>query len=158
MEQSKNNLIVKGGFNELVTMDESVKRYTTLDLSSKDNQVKMYNADTSCDIKLFDIKGQVLTFIDVYVEERQIPKKDDKGNYILNEKTGEVETKKNYRTILFGDDGKTYVSTAYGIYNSITKICGIFGNPSIDNPIKVEVSSRKIKNGVGESLILIVKE
>ena len=42
-----------------------------------------------------------------------------------------------YRTILFDDEGKTYVSSAYGIYNSLRQIISIFGNPSKDNIIKV---------------------
>lgn len=156
-EKTKKELEKGEMMYSVATLDENVRRMTTLDLSNKENQVKLYNADMSCDVKLFDIKGQELTIIDVFVEEKNVLERDKDGNPIINEVTGEVKTKKNYRIVLFGDDGKTYVSTAYGIYNSISRICGIFGNPSKENPIRVEVGTRKVKNGVGESLILIIK-
>lgn len=156
-EENKNQIVKGEVMNQVASLDENVRRITTLDLSSKENQIKLYNADTSCDVKLFDIKGQELTIVDVFVEEKNVVARNEKDEPIINEVTGEVKTKKNYRIVLFGDDGKTYVSTAYGIYNSISRICGIFGNPSKENPIRVEVGTRKVKNGIGESLILIVK-
>lgn len=157
MSTTKNEIARKGMF-DIDTLDDNVKRMTTLDLSQKENQVKLYNADTACDIKLFDIKGQELTIVDLFVEEKIVTKTDENENPIFNKVTGEVETKKNYRIVLFGDDGKTYVSTAYGIYNSVSRICGIFGMPSEQNPIKVEVAERPLANSNRKSLILKVKE
>ena len=66
-----------------------------------------------------------------------------------------VKTKTKFRCILYGSDGKTYVSGAYGVYNSLKQIIPIFGNPSKINPIKVKVGTRKLKTGK-ESLILTV--
>ena len=74
---------------------------------------------------------------------------------VIDEETGDVKTKTRFRIILFGADGKTYVSAAYGVYNSLRQILPIFGNPSKDNPITVKVGTRKLRSGK-ESLVLTV--
>ena len=141
--------LMEGGFGD------DIKRISTLDLNQKDNQVKMYNALQKCDIRLIDIKGQELVIAGLYVEEKDVPERDANDNIIVNESTGEIKTKKHFRTILFDNEGKTYVSTAFGVYNSIKTIASVFGMPSETNQIKVKVDTRKLQNGK-ESLILIV--
>lgn len=149
----KNDLMIGGVGN----FDNKTKRQTTLDLSTKDNQIKMYNATQKCDIRLIDIKEQTINMVDLFVEEKEIAEKDKNDELVYNEKTGEVKMKKHYRTIIFDEEGKTYVSSAYGIYNSIGNITSIFGLPSKENMIKVRVTTRSLDKG-RESLILVVEE
>lgn len=148
--------------NSLITQDESIFKSTnretfcTMDLDNEDNKISLYNSLQGCDVRLNDIKGTVISVVEVFIEKKEVAERDEKTDEIIyDEETGEVKTKIKYRTILFDDEGKTYVSSAYGIYNSLRQIISIFGNPSKDNIIKVKVGTKKLNNGK-ESLILTV--
>ena len=158
---TKENEVTERG---LITQDESIfqsankEMFCTMNLEEKENMVKLYNSLQECDVKLNDIKGSVITIVDIFVEKKEVPERDEKTDeLIVDEESGEVKTKTKFRTILFDDEGKTYVSSAYGIYNSLRQIIPIFNNPSKDNPLKVKVGTRKLQNGK-ESLILTVVE
>lgn len=146
----------------LITQDDSIfqsnkkEMFCTMDLEDKANMVTLYNSLQECDVKLNDIKGSTIEVVDLFVEKKEVAERDEKTDeVIMDEETGEVKTKTRFRTILFGSDGKTYVSAAYGVYNSLRQIVPIFGNPSKENPIKVKVGTRKLRSGK-ESLILTV--
>ena len=146
----------------LITQDDSIfqssnkEMFCTMNLEEKENMVALYNSLQECDVKLNDIKGSTIEIKDVFVEKKEVAERDEKtGEVLRDEETDEVITKTRFRTILFGVDGKTYVSAAYGVYNSLRQIIPIFGNPSKDNPIKVKVGTRKLRSGK-ESLVLTV--
>lgn len=146
----------------LITQDDSIfqsnnkEMFCTMNLEEKENMVALYNSLQECDVKLNDIKGSTIEIKDVFVEKKEVAERDEKtGELLRDEETDEVITKTRFRTILFGTDGKTYVSAAYGVYNSLRQIIPIFGNPSKENPIKVKVGTRKLKSGK-ESLVLTV--
>lgn len=139
-----NELMIKE--NELNLESEGNRqKFTTIDMSTTEGKAKIYNSLQSCDIKLIDIKGQDIEVEDILIEARTINETD--------EKTGEIKENRKYRTILYGTNGMTYVSTAYGVFNSLRQIVSIFGNPSKENPYKLKVTGRQNKNG-RESLIL----
>lgn len=146
----------------LISQDDSIfstankKMFCTMNLDEKENMVALYNSLQECDVKINDIKGATIEVVNVFVEEKKVPVRDEKTDeLVIDSETGEVKTKTRFRTILFGSDGKTYVSAAYGVYNSLRQIIPIFGNPSKENPIKVKVGTRKLRTGK-ESLVLTV--
>ena len=146
----------------LITQDESIfqskdkEMFCTMDLDEKESRVKLYNSLQECDVKINDIKGSEIEVVDVFVEKKEVAERDEKTDEVIyDEETGEVKTKTRFRTILFDKEGKTYVSAAYGVYNSLRQIIPIFGNPSKENPITVKVGTRKLRSGK-ESLILVV--
>lgn len=146
----------------LITQDDSIfkssgkEMFCTMDLEEKENMVKLYNSLQECDVKINDIKGSEIEVVDVFVEKKEVAQRDEKTDEVLtDEETGEVKTKTRFRSILYGSDGKTYVSAAYGVYNSLRQILPIFGNPSKENPITVKVGTRKLRSGK-ESLVLTV--
>lgn len=146
----------------LISQDDSIfqsrnkEMFCTMNLEEKENMVALYNSLQECDVKINDIKGSTIEVTDVFVEKKEVAERDEKtGELVYDEETGEVKTKTRFRTILFGSDGKTYVSAAYGVYNSLRQIIPIFGNPSKENPIKVKVGTRKLRSGK-ESLVLTV--
>lgn len=145
----------------LITQDESIfqsankKMYCTMDLEDKANKAALYNSLQECDVKLNDIKGSTIEVVNIFIEEKEVAVRDEKTDEVIYDEEGNVQTKTRFRTILFGSDGKTYVSAAYGVYNSLKQIIPIFGNPSPENPIKVKVGTRKLRSGK-ESLILTV--
>ena len=146
----------------LISQDDSIfgstnkEMFCTMNLDDKENMVALYNSLQECDVKINDIKGQTIEVVDVFVEKKEVAERDEKtGELVRDPETDEVVTKTRFRTILFGSDGKTYVSAAYGVYNSLRQIIPIFGNPSKLNPIKVKVGTRKLRSGK-ESLVLTV--
>ena len=145
----------------LITADDSIFRsanketFCTMNLEEKENMVALYNSLQECDVKLNDIKGTTIEVTDVFVEKKEVPERDEKTGELTLDEEGNTITKTKFRTILFGADGKTYVSAAYGVYNSLRQIIPIFGNPSKLNPIKVKVGTRKLRSGK-ESLVLTV--
>ena len=105
---------------------------------------ELFNALESCDALLNDCVGQEIEIKDIYVEEKQV----------MDDETGEIKTK--YRTILFDENGQTYATGSYGIYNILKKIVQIYGLPeSWEKPLKVKVSKRPIGNGK-QSLTLVI--
>lgn len=142
-----------GKENSLITNDVSVLNndktlFTSIDLSETENKAKLYNSLQKCDVRINDIVGETIEFSDIFIEEKPYTETD--------EKTGEVKTTKKFRTILYGTNGQTYVSAAYGVYNSLKNIISIFGLPTKETPFKVQVDKRKTQNG-HDTLILIVK-
>lgn len=139
--------------NELVVLttkmddENKTKKLTTLDLSKNENKVLLYNALQDCDLLISDCKGTRIKMCNVYIEEYR------KEN--LDEKTGEVKEVPKFRTIIFDEKGKSYATGSYGVYNSIRTIIGIFGNPSIESPIEVEVGEREVDKNK-KSLILTI--
>ena len=119
--------------------------FATIDASSKENKAKLFNATENADVLANDCVGEEFTLVDAYIE--RIP--------TVDEETGEQKIK--YRTILFGDDGKTYASGAYGIYNTVAKILQIYGVETLhEEGLKVEIAKGTTK-GNKTRLFLKVK-
>ena len=100
--------------------------FCTMDLEDKASKVALYNSLQECDVKLNDIKGTTIEVVNVFVEKKEVAERDEKTDELLYDENGEVLTKTRFRTILFGSDGKTYVSAAYGVYNSLSLRCYAF--------------------------------
>ena len=119
--------------------------FATIDGSTKENKAKLFNATENADVLANDCVGEEFTLVDAYIE--RIPS--------IDEETGEQKIK--YRTILFGEDGKTYASGAYGIYNTVAKILQIYGVETLhDKGLKVEIAKGTTK-GNKTRLFLKVK-
>ena len=119
--------------------------YATIDASTMENKAKLFNATENADVLANDCVGEEFTLVDAYIE--RIP--------TIDEETGEQKVK--YRTILFGEDGKTYASGAYGIYNTVAKILQIYGVETLhDKGLKVEIAKGTTK-GNKTRLFLKVK-
>lgn len=119
--------------------------FATIDASTMENKAKLFNATENADVLANDCVGEKFTLVDAYIE--RIP--------TVDEETGEQKVK--YRTILFGEDGKTYASGAYGIYNTVAKILQIYGVETLhDKGLKVEIAKGTTK-GNKTRLFLKVK-
>lgn len=119
--------------------------FSTIDITSMENKAKLFNATENADVLANDCVGEKFNLVDAYIE--RIPS--------IDEETGEQKIK--YRTILFGEDGKTYASGAYGIYNTVAKILSIYGVETLhDKGLKVEIAKGTTK-GNKTRLFLKVK-
>lgn len=131
--------------NELTVFSNKVENiFCSKKLTNDEEKKNLFNSLESCDVLLNDCVGQQINIKDIYCEVREV----------CDEDTGEVKPK--YRTILFDIDGKTYATGSYGIYNVISKIISIYGKPTWEDGILVEVTKRPIGNGKS-TLTLILK-
>ena len=123
--------------NEIMLFNEVKQNvYCSKVAETESEKKELFNALESCDVLLNDCVGEEIAIKDVYVEEKKV----------VDDETGEVKTR--FRTILFDEDGKTYATGSYGIYNVLKKIFTIYGLPtSWDKPLKVKVARRPIKDG-----------
>ena len=87
--------------------------YCSKEVETIEDKKELFNALESCDVLLNDCVGQEIAIKDIYVEERQV----------YDEESGEVKPK--YRTIIFSEEGQTYATGSYGIYNVMKKIVRI---------------------------------
>lgn len=141
MEETK--MIVRNENENLMTGNKK-NMYCSVIAKTVDDKKALYNALESADVLLNDIVGSVIKIKDVYCEEKQV----------IDDETGELKNK--YRTILFDIDGKTYATGSYGIFNAIKRICAIYGMPTWDEGIEVEIGKQKTKDGKSK-LTLILK-
>lgn len=110
--------------------------YCSVKVETNEDKKKLFNALETCDQLLNNCVGQKIKIKDIYVEQ-----------YLKQDEESEEATT-HYRTILFADDDKTYVSTSYGIYNTLRKIIGVYGTPDTwTEPVEVEVAKRPLGNG-----------
>lgn len=131
----ENKMIVKENNNNLME-DMKINTYCSIECETIEDKKRLYNALEECDVLLNDCVGAIIDIKDIYCEEKEV----------LDKETGEVKTK--FRTIIFDQDGQTYATGSYGIFNSIKKIIGIFGYPSYaQGDVVVEVAKRQLKDG-----------
>ena len=153
MKNEENNALVVAENNQLTVSDrinETVKR-CTLNLDEEDNQVALYNVLTGdADALLNDMVDQTIVMTGAFMDKHPAP--------VVDEGTGEViGTTSKYRIIIFDDEGKTYATGSYGIYNALLMIFDIFGEPSVEHPIKVKVSKKATANGHSTLTLVRVK-
>lgn len=124
--------------------------FTSFSLNSAEARIDLFNATEGADLLLNDIIGQVITINDIYIEKNPIKE--------VNEETGEVTFDGiKYRTILFDEDGKTYVTGSYGVYNVVRKMIDLLGIEVIKSGIKVEVIKVPIRDGKSKLSLKLVK-
>lgn len=112
------------------------KMYCSKVAETEEEKKELFNALESCDALLNDCVGHEIAIKDIFVEEKQV----------VDKETGELKTK--FRSILFDENGQTYATGSYGIYNVLRKIISIYGLPdSWEEPLKVKVAKRPIEKG-----------
>lgn len=128
-EMKKEELTIFNGSNKIKY------KYCSKKVTDENEKKELFNALESCDVLLNDCAGQEIEIKDVYVEEKEV----------IDEETGEIKPK--YRTIIFDENGQTYVTTSYGIFNVLRKIFQVYGFPTEwEKPLKVKVLKKSIGN------------
>lgn len=131
--------------NELMIVNEGkAKVYCSKKADTNEEKKELFNALEKCDVLLNDCVGQEIMLKDLYIEERNIV--DENG-----------KSKVKFRTIIFDENGQTYATGSYGIYNILKKIITIYGLPTEwQAPIKVQVAKRPIDNGKSTLTLILM--
>ena len=134
MEERKEN-VENTSITEFFQNTQNKIFITTKDLSDRKDKISLLNAMEESDELINNNLNKSLVLKDFYIEVKKV----------VDEETGEIKNK--YRTIIFDEDGKSYASGSYGIYNILAKIYNIFGIEEIRNGIPVEIIKKKIGDG-----------
>lgn len=126
--------------NELMNLNGDAKVFTTVKAETKEDKKRIYNALQKCDVMIKDIPGQDITFDGVYI--REYTKKDLKED---------GSPRIGHTTILFGTDGKTYITCSNYFFNSISQILGSNGGVSKEDPLTIKIVKKATK-GQGEAI------
>lgn len=131
--------------NELTIVNErKTKVYCSKKAETNEEKKELFNALEKCDVLLNDCVGQEIMMKDLYIEERNVT--DENG-----------KSRVKFRTIIFDENGQTYATGSYGIYNILKKIITIYGLPTEwSNPIKVQVAKRPIDNGKSTLTLILM--
>lgn len=127
--------------NELAILNGSAKVFTTVKAETIEERKRIFNALQKCDVMIKDIPGQEIEFDGVHVREYEKKELKEDGTQRIG-----------HTTILFGTDGKTYVTASNYFFNSIAQIIAANGgNITKENPIKIKIVKRQTK-GQGEAI------
>ena len=124
--------------NELVVFNDS-NVYLSLD-AEKERKV-VANAIVSADFKLGDMINQRIFVKDMYIEPIEF----------TNKESGEVT--QGHRIILFDTENKSYETCSSGIYNALKRICSVYGMPTWEEPINVEV--KQVQRGADRKMLTL---
>ena len=113
----------------------NTESYCSIKGDSREALVAMYNAINSPDHKLSDFVGKKLNIKDISIERVEN----------MNDETGDMVA--NARVVLIDDNGESYTCVSSGIYSAIKKLVAVFGEPTWEPALPVEVQNLSTKKG-----------
>lgn len=134
------NLPVAQTDNQLATAGEVVEQ--TIDnrmeivincvkTDTRADKIALLNALDTADGKIVDMVGQVINIKGVYAETH------------VSKKTKQPVC----RVLIIDDNGKSYASGSFVFMNSLKNIISVLGEPSIHNPLKIQVMEQPMERG-----------
>ena len=121
--------------NTVLTDLNNAESYCCIKGDSREALVAMYNAINSPDHKLSDFVGKKLNIKDISIERVEN----------MNDETGEMAA--NARVVLIDENGESYTCVSSGIYSAIKKLVAVFGEPTWEPALPVEVQNLSTKKG-----------
>ena len=117
--------------------------YCSVDVKDAKNQAMLYNALEGCDELISKEIGKEIKLKDIYMEQ-YVKERDGHETVAI-------------RTILFDENGKSHVSTAFGIANSVQRLIRVFGEPSTwKEPKTVKFIERDLRDGKKSFVLKLV--
>ena len=113
----------------------NAESYCSIKGDTREAKVAMYNAINSPDHKLSDFVGKKLNIKDISIERVENP----------SDETGEMVA--NARVVLIDENGESYTCVSSGIYSAIKKLVAVFGEPTWEPALPVEIQNLSTKKG-----------
>lgn len=121
--------------NTVLTDLNNTESYCSIKGDTREALVAMYNAINSPDHKLSDFVGKKLNIKDISIERVEN----------MNDETGEMAA--NARVVLIDENGESYTCVSTGIYSAIKKLVAVFGEPTWEPALPVEIQNLSTKKG-----------
>ena len=113
----------------------NAESYCSIKGDTREAKVAMYNAINSPDHKLSDFVGKKLNIKDISIERVENS----------SDETGEMVA--NARVVLIDENGESYTCVSRGIYSAIKKLVSVFGEPTWEPALPVEIQNLSTKKG-----------
>lgn len=130
------------GFSIVADMTSAQTQFCSMKAETKDEKAALYNAMNNPDKRIGDCINMTIAARDLYIEVVNC----------TNEETGEVTACP--RIVIIDDKGVSYQAVSIGIYSALKKVIQVFGAPTWDEPVKLEV--KQITKGSRKMLTLNV--
>ena len=115
------------GKNYVANLTTATVAFSSMNATSIEDKKRLYNAMNSPDGRIKDMVNMRIAIQDIYCEMVQC----------TSEETGEISNVP--RIVLIDVDGKSYQAVSMGIYNAVRKLIQVFGVPTWDGGLEVEV-------------------
>lgn len=136
------NMFEDEGFNLIADLTTAKTQFCSMVADSDEAKAKLFNAMNNPDFRIADKINMVIPAKDLYIEVVNC----------TNTETGEVTACP--RIVIIDDKGKSYQAVSIGIYSALKKVIQVYGAPSWEKPIKLEV--KQITKGERKMLTLNV--
>lgn len=145
MEENKQEGLIVNDFGEMMKESKSNKKiFTTLT-----DEKKLFNLETSCDMKINDCKGEKIRVVDMVIKIYENTLKEPE----INEETGEIKDKEvKMITILIDDNGVSYVTASKMFTIQMMNYIKMFGIDGIKEGLDIKITERAIKDSSNKAL------
>ncbi len=130
------------GFNLALDMTTAQMSFCSMTASTDEERGKLFNAMNNPDERLADHINKVISAKDLYVEIVNC----------TNEETGEITACP--RIVIIDEKGVSYQCVSIGIYSALKKVIQVYGAPTWQKPVKLEV--KQVTKGTRKMLTLSV--
>jgi hypothetical protein len=130
------------GFDVSVDMTSAQTQFCSMVAKTDEEKAKLYNAMNNPEKRLADCINMKIKAKDLYIEVVNC----------TNEETGEITACP--RIVIIDDKGVAYQAVSLGIYSALKKIIQVFGAPTWDKPVTLEV--KQVTKGNRKMLTLNV--
>ena len=128
------------GFDISVDMTSAQLAFSSLQATNDEEKARLFNAINNPEKRLADCINMTIKAKDLFVEVVNC----------TNEETGEVTACP--RIVIIDEKGVAYQAVSLGIYSALKKVIQIFGAPTWDKPIALEV--KQVTKGTRKMLTL----
>lgn len=130
------------GFNLVADLTTAKTQFCSMIAESDEAKAKLFNAMNNPDKRIADCINMKINAKDIYIEVVTC----------TNKETGEVNNCP--RIVIIDDKGVSYQAVSIGIYSALKKIIQVFGAPTWEKAIPVEV--KQVTKGERKMLTLNV--
>lgn len=132
-------------------LTSATQSFCSMQAETKEEKKVLFNAMNSPDGRVSDLINKVIRVRDIYCETVVLTEKNDAGKPMTDE-NGVVKERTMPRIVLITDDGKSYQCVSVGIYSAVKKLIMLFGPPTWEEPIELEI--KQVKKGKLQMLTL----
>lgn len=136
------NVYSDEGYDLIADLTSAQMQFCSMRAESDADKIKLYNAMNNPDHRLSDYINKTINAKDLYIEVVNC----------TNEETGEVTACP--RIVIIDNKGESYQCVSVGIFSALKKAIQVFGSPTWEKPVKLEV--KQITKGKKQMLTLSV--
>lgn len=121
------NAFADEGYNLVADLTTAKTQFCSMKAETPEEKARLFNSMNNPDKRLADFINKVINAKDLYVEVVNC----------TNQETGEVTACP--RIVIIDDKGTSYQCVSVGIFSALKKCIQIYGAPTWETPVKLEV-------------------